>query len=171
MPIELPAQSWPSFIRFRILIRPIESTSQTAFACGRLPIRGGSPVSARMLRMPCECAPSSSDWSAIRFRSRVVKWMIVSRPTRRWMWSARLMQPIRTRAIGLSPMLMQSTPTSASSAAPFTIRVGLRPFGGSSSTLTTNFFSASACWSGVGSTLTADSMASTAGGAGRADCR
>ena len=59
------------------------------------------------LRMPSACAPSRSLWIAIRFRSRDVKWMIVSMPTRCSISTASAIALIRTRAIGLSPMLMR----------------------------------------------------------------
>src|SRR5438309_278671 len=81
-------------------------------------MRGGSPVNAMMLRMPSACAPISSACSAIRFLSREVKWISVSMPTCCRIMIASDRALIRTRAIGLSPMLMASAPASLMSCAP-----------------------------------------------------
>ena len=116
-------------------MKPIASTSQTAEDCEAS--GGGSPVSAITLRTPRACAPSRSACSAIRFRSRVVWWMIVSIPASRWISTARASALMRTRAIGESPMLIASAPASRSSLAPSTALRGLMPRGGSISTETT----------------------------------
>ena len=59
-------------------------------------------------------------------------------PTRCCMRTASAIADMRTRAIGLSPMLMASAPAALSMAAPSSALRGLRPRGGSSSTQTTN---------------------------------
>ena len=118
-------------------------------------MRGGSPVSAMMLRIPRACAPISSAWSAIRFLSREVKWIRVSMPTCCRIMSASESALMRTRAIGLSPMLMASAPAALMSSAPAMHFAGLRPRGGSISTLTTNALAASRCANGVGGSCSA----------------
>ena len=96
-----------------------------------------------MLRTPSACAPRSSDSSAIRFRSRVVKWTRHSRSMSCWMPKATAMAPIRTRAIALSLMLTRSTPASWSTAAASIVRSMRTERGGSISTLMTKRPSAS----------------------------
>src|SRR5438034_1266768 len=122
-----------------------------------------------MLRMPSAWAPINSAWSAIRFLSREVKWIRVSMPTWCWIMRASERALIRTRAIGLSPMLMASAPASLMSSAPAMHLAGLRPRGGSISTLTTNALPASRCAIGVGGSCSAGlrSIAIAAEGAGR----
>ena len=104
-PIDRPAASSPLLRRRMISISPIASTSQTAVAAGRSATRGGSPVRARMLRMPRAWAPSSSASRAIRLRSRVVRWTRHSRSSCCWMPKATAMAPIRTRPVAESLML------------------------------------------------------------------
>ena len=145
--------------------KPIASTSQTAEDCEAS--GGGSPVSAITLRTPSACAPSRSDCSAIRLRSRVVWWISASMPASRWTRTARASALIRTRAIGESPMLIASAPASRSRRAPSIALRGLTPRGGSISTETTNAPSASLSRSrepgdGSGGSSAAGGPASTA---------
>ena len=109
-PMGLPAWSSPRLRRRRMPMSPVESVSQTPVPVGWSPMRGGSPVSARMSRTPSACAPRSSDSSAIRFRSRVVTWTTHSRSRSCWMPNATAIAPMRTRAIALSLMFTASTP-------------------------------------------------------------
>ena len=68
------------------------------------------------------------------FRSRGEKWKIVSAPVSRLMRCATAMDDMRRRAIGLSVMLMASTPAAFRIFAPSTAAVVSVPFGGSTST-------------------------------------
>ena len=97
-----------------------------------------------MLRTPSACAPSSSDSSAIRFRSRVVKWTRHSRSRSCWIPNATAIAPIRTRAIAESLMLTRSAPASRSSRAASIVRSMRTLRGGSISTEITKRPSASA---------------------------
>src|SRR2546425_1142499 len=108
-----------------------------------------------MLRMPSACAPISSAWSAIRFLSREVKWISVSMPTCWRIMIASDSALMRTRAIGLSPMLTASAPASLTSRAPAMHFDGLRPRGGSISTLTTKLWAARRLANGVGGSCSA----------------
>ena len=133
-PIGEPAASSPRLRRARISTSPIESTSQTPVAVGRSPIRGGSPVRARMSRTPRAWAPSSSDSSAMRLRSRVVKWTTHSRSRSCWTPKATASAPIRTLAIAESLMLTASTPAAWRSRAASIVRSMRTERGGSIST-------------------------------------
>ena len=126
-----------------ISIRPIASMSQTAVVAGRSATRGGSPVSARMLRTPRAWAPSSSASRAIRFRSRVVRWTTHSRSRSCWIPKATAMAPIRTRPVAESLTFTTSTPASWSSRAASMVRSMRIERGGSISTEMTNVPSAS----------------------------
>ena len=111
-PIAEPAWSSPWLRRRMISISPTASTSQIARVVSRSAARGGSPVRARMFRMPRACAPSSSASRAIRLRSRVVRWTRHSRPTSCWMPKATARAPIRTRPVAESLTFTRSTPAS-----------------------------------------------------------
>ena len=93
--------------------------------------------------MPRAWAPMRSDWMPMRFRSRQVKWRIVSIPTWVEIMDASAIDDIRTRAMGESATLMVSTPARRNRSAPSIIFFGRAPRGGSTSTLTTNSRSAS----------------------------
>ena len=54
----------------------VESTSNTALACGWSPALGSSPVRHNRLRTPQAAAPMRSACNAIRLRSREVNWRI-----------------------------------------------------------------------------------------------
>ena len=91
-----------------------------------------------MLRTPSAWAPSSSDSSAIRFRSRVVQWTRHSRSRSCWIPNATDRALIRTRAIAESETLTRSTPASRRSRAASIVRSIRMLRGGSISTETTN---------------------------------
>ena len=91
-----------------------------------------------MLRTPRAWAPSSSDSSAIRFRSRVVQWTRHSRSRSCWIPNATDRALIRTRAIAESETLTTSTPASRRSRAASIVRSIRMLRGGSISTETTN---------------------------------
>ena len=103
-----------------------------------------------MLRTPSACAPSSSDSSAIRFRSRVVQWTRHSRSRSCWIPNATANAPIRTLAIAESETFTASTPAACSSRAASMVRSMRTLRGGSISTETTNCWAASSSASRVG---------------------
>ena len=91
-----------------------------------------------MLRTPRAWAPSSSDSSAIRLRSRVVVWTRHSRSRSCWMPKATARAPIRTRAMAESDTLTRSTPEDWRRRAASIVRSMRTLRGGSISTETTN---------------------------------
>jgi len=101
-PIGVPFASRPRFRLAMIVMRPTALTSQTAVAVGLSPTRGGSPRRAMTFLIPSAWAPISSDWIAMTFRSRHVKWAMASRPTCCWISAAQAMTPIRMRAMAES---------------------------------------------------------------------
>ena len=103
-----------------------------------------------MLRTPSAWAPSSSDSSAIRFRSRVVQWTRHSRSRSCWIPNATDSALIRTRAIAESETLTTSTPASRRSRAASIVRSIRMLRGGSISTETTKRRAASSSASRVG---------------------
>ena len=103
-----------------------------------------------MLRTPSACAPSSSDSSAIRFRSRVVQWTRHSRSRSCWIPNATANAPIRTLAIAELETLTASTPASWRRRAASIVRSIRTDRGGSISTDTTNRRAASSSASRVG---------------------
>ena len=114
----------------------VPSRSKTGLACGWSPCRGWSPVISSMFGMPSAEAASSSDWSAIRFRSRQVSCMIGSTPA-----SSAARQPaqpaIRAVAPALSVMFTACTQSRSSAALRVTGSV-LAPRGGLTSAVTAN---------------------------------
>ena len=60
-PIGLPPMSSPWLRLLTMLVKPMESTSNTALASGYVPMRGGSPVMQIRFRTPVVCAPNNSD--------------------------------------------------------------------------------------------------------------
>ena len=103
-----------------------------------------------MLRTPSAWAPSSSDSSAMRFRSRVVQWTRHSTSTSCWIPKATAIAPIRTLAIAESDTLTTSVPASRRSRAASSVRSMRMLRGGSISTEITNRRSASAAARRVG---------------------
>ena len=92
-----------------------------------------------MLRMPSACAPSRSLWIAMRFRSRDVKWMIGSMPMSRAISTASATRAhAHARHGAVADVDAVDAERSSRCAAPSSALRGLRPRGGSSSTLTTN---------------------------------
>src|SRR5450759_4154067 len=87
--------------------------------------------------LPLLAAPRRSDWMPRTFRSRGEQWKIVSAPVSVRMRCATAMDDIRRRAIGLSVMLIASTPRARRVRAPSTAAEASTPFGGSTSAVTT----------------------------------
>ena len=121
-----------------------------------------------MLRTPSACAPSSSDSSAMRFRSRVVTWTRHSRSRSCWIPNATAIAPIRTRAIAESLTLTRSVPASRRRRAASSVRSIRMLRGGSISTEITNRPSASAC--GEAGSAAARRLHRSAGAVGLARC-
>ncbi len=88
--------------------------------------------------MSTACAPSTSAWIPMRFRSRHVKCMLMSRPVASRTRMAVGRTDMRTRPREPSLMSTISTPRSFRSLAPCTSFSILCPRGGSSSTVTRN---------------------------------
>ena len=85
-----------------------QSRSKTGLAPGWSPKRGWSPVSSSTLGMPSSPAPSRSDCSAIRLRSRQVSCITGSSPAR-WASTEPAIAAGITLALGLSVTLTAST--------------------------------------------------------------
>ena len=138
--IDRPVISTPEFKALIIRIDPDAVMSETDVALGKSPVLGRSPMTANTLRRPRAWAPIKSECSATRFRWRSATCMMVSRPRRLWMILAIASALIRLWARGLSATLMASTrPDSLRGLSASRTGATSNPFGGSTSTVTTNF--------------------------------
>ena len=134
--ISSPEMNFPSRIPAAIFTRPTPSRSFTFTASGWLPCFGSSPLMNTKFSRPSAAAPSTSAWSAIRFRSRPVICTIGSTPDSRTRIAAGIAAIAATARLLSVTFTASTAPLSALARRRTTSALAL--LGGLSSAVTTN---------------------------------